>query len=88
MFNPGDNPVTVDFTLYGAQAGAPEGTLQKEVGPQKLVEFNHILDKINPAQDGEIKRLEVTVNTPVYIRAFRVNASGDPITMEPFVLVP
>ena len=36
-------------------------------------------------QDGEVKRLEVTLSDFALARVFRVNSTGDPITIEPFV---
>jgi len=84
VFNPGAEPVTATFEMYGAD-GEPEGTLQRTVEPCRLEHYNSILDLVDPNQDGGVKRVDVTLDGFAWARAFRVNATGDPITLEPFV---
>jgi hypothetical protein len=83
FFNPGDSRVDVTMKLYD-DAGEFEGSWTRGVRPLELVHVNNIISKINPPQDGGVKRLEVTTTGPVHARAFRVNPTGDPITIEPF----
>jgi hypothetical protein len=83
FFNPGDARVDVTMKLYN-DAGALEGEWSRSVRPLELAHVNNIISKIDPSQDGGVKRLEVTVTGAVHARAFRVNTTGDPITIEPF----
>jgi hypothetical protein len=83
FFNPGGARVDVTKKLYG-DAGHLEGEQTCGVRPLELVHVNNIISKIDPSQDGGVKRLEVSTTGPVHARAFRVNPTGDPITIEPF----
>ncbi len=83
FFNPGSSPVQARMSLY-ADDGGLEGTWTRSIRAMELVHVNNIINRINSSQDGEVKRLEVTVNGPLFARAFRVNPYGDPITIEPF----
>lgn len=65
-------------------AGGLEGEWTRGVRSLELVHVNNIISKIDPSHDGGVKRLEVTTTGPVHARAFRVNTTGDPITIEPF----
>jgi hypothetical protein len=49
----------------------------------ELVQTNSIIPAINPNHGGRDKRLEVSATGPLYVRAFRVNRDGDPITIPP-----
>jgi hypothetical protein len=84
VFNPGEKALTASFTMFGAD-GEEEGSIQKRVGAGKLMHYNHILDLINESQDGGIKRIEVVLDGYAWVRVFRVNSTGDPITLRPFV---
>ena len=84
VFNLSEEALTARFTMFGS-AGEEEGSIQKTVGAGKLMQYNHILDLINSSQDGEVKRLKVTLSDFAWVRVFRVNSTGDPITIEPFV---
>ena len=83
FFNPGEDRVEVTIKLYD-DAGALEGEWTRNVRPMELVHVNNIITTISSAQDGGVKRLEVSVTAPVHARVFRVNTTGDPITIEPF----
>jgi hypothetical protein len=83
FFNPGDSRVDVTMRLFD-DSGELEGEWTRGVRSLELVHVNNIVSKINPSQDGGVKRLEVTTTGPVHARAFRVNTTGDPITIEPF----
>jgi hypothetical protein len=66
------------------EAGVLEGEWTRRVRPMELVHVKIIISKINPSQDGGVKRLEVTTTGPLHARAFRVNTTGHPISIEPF----
>lgn len=82
-FNPGSSPVTLTVKLVDGATGASEGQTQLTVRAGELIQTNGIIPVINPQQNGEPKRLEVRATGPVYVRAFRVNRDGDPITIPP-----
>jgi hypothetical protein len=82
-FNPGTSPVTVTVKVVDGATGAAEGQTQLTVRGGELIQTNGIIQVVNPSQNGNVKRLEVTATGPVYVRAFRVNQYGDPITIPP-----
>ncbi len=82
-FNPGTEEVEVTLHLHDGASGADEGSTTLTVRPGELVQANSVVAAIAPAQDGAPKRLAVTVDGPVFLAAFRVNPSGDPVTIQP-----
>lgn len=82
-FNPGSAPVTLTVQLVDGATGQTEGQTQLTVRGGEMIQTNNILAVINPSQNGQVKRLEVTATGPLYVRAFRVNRDGDPITIPP-----
>ena len=82
-FNPGSATVTLTVELYDGATGASEGQTTLTVRGGELVQTNSIIPVINPNHGGRDKRLEVSATGPLYVRAFRVNRDGDPITIPP-----
>jgi hypothetical protein len=82
-FNAGTATVTLTVALYDGATGASEGQIALTVRGGELVQTNSIIPVINPNHGGRDKRLEVSANGPLYVRAFRVNRDGDPITIPP-----
>lgn len=82
-FNPGSSPVTLTVELVDGATGVSEGQTQLTVRAGELIQTNGIIAVINPGQNGQVKRLEVRSTGPLYVRAFRVNRDGDPITIPP-----
>jgi hypothetical protein len=80
-FNPGESVVTLNVEVFDGASGESEGETQLTVRAGELIQANSIIATVNPTQDGEVKRLEVTSTGPLYLRAFRVNRDGDPITI-------
>ncbi len=83
VFNPGTATVTVSVAVFDGATGAAEGQTQLTVRGGELIQTNSIIAVVKPNQNGQVKRLAVTANGPVYVRAFRVNRYGDPITIPP-----
>jgi len=81
-FNPGDDEVELALTLYDGSTGASEGQTSFTVAAGELVQTNNIISVINPDQDGAPKRLELTTDGDVFVKAFRVNPTGDPVTID------
>ncbi len=84
-FNPGGSDVTLTVTMFSVDNVA-EGSLTRTVRPGELLRVNNVVSAIHPAQDGEIKRLRITVSGPLHVLAYRVNATGDPVTLRPIEL--
>jgi len=82
-FNPGTADVTLTVEAYDGATGESEGETDLTVRGGELIQTNSIIAVVNPSQDGEVKRLEVSATGPLYVRAFRVNRDGDPITIPP-----
>ena len=82
-FNPGSTTVTLNVEVYDGSTGRSEGETDLTVRGGELVQINSIIAGVNPGHDGEVKRLEVRATGSVYVRAFRVNRDGDPITIPP-----
>ena len=83
IFNPGDDDVDVTISLFGTSTGAsPEGAITRTVRAGELIQINNIVKVISPEQTGGVHRLELTTTGDVFAQAFRVNASGDPITID------
>ncbi len=84
-FNPGNGDeeiVEIELALYDGATGAYEGITRLSIDAGKLVQMNSIIEVVNPAQDGGVKRLEITVDGMVFLKAFRNNANGDPVTID------
>lgn len=84
FFNPGADPLTFSVRAFG-DGDVPEGEVVRSLAGEALIQVNNILREANPQVDGGVKRLEVTVDRPCYVLAFRVNPTGDPITIPPAV---
>lgn len=82
-FNPGTTAVTLTVKVYDGATGGFEGQSALAVRGGELIQTNSIIQAVNPAQNGQVKRLEVSATGPLYVRAFRVNRDGDPITIPP-----
>jgi hypothetical protein len=82
-FNPGATPVTLTAEVFNGATGVSEGTTQLTVRGGELIQTNSIIQVVNPGQNGQAKWLEVQATGPLYVRAFRVNKDGDPITIPP-----
>lgn len=83
FFNPGEQPLTYRVELF-SDSGASEGELEDALAGNTLVHVNSIVQVIDPQQDGGVKRLEVTVDRRAFCLGFRVNPTGDPITLPTF----
>ena len=81
-FNPASAEATVTLELFDQATGQSEGTTEITVRGQELVHVNAIIKAINADHDETEKRLEITVSGAVYLQAFRVNAWGDPVTLD------
>ena len=82
-FNPGSATVTLNVEVYDGATGRSEGDIDLTVRGGELIQRNSIIAVVNPGHNGDVKRLEVEATGPVYVRAFRVNRDGDPITIPP-----
>ena len=82
FFNPGTSAATVEVSLFNGADGAFEGVRTFTVPGQQLDQLNTIIPLINPSHDGNEKRIEVTVDQPVYGAMFRVNPWNDPVTFD------
>lgn len=82
-FNPGTAAVTIEVKVYDGATGRSDGETKLTVRGGELIQVNNIIAVVDPNQDGAVKRLEVEASGPVYVRAFRVNKDGDPITIPP-----
>jgi hypothetical protein len=83
MFNPGDEDVEITISMYGTTTGiAPLGTITRTVEAGELIQINNILNVVSAGQGGGVHRLELTTTGDIFAQAFRVNATGDPITID------
>ena len=46
-------------------------------------QFTRVLSLVNPGQDGASKRLELSVDGPLFVIGSRINLTGDPVTLLP-----
>jgi len=83
VLNLGDADVGLAAAVYGAD-GAFEGMVQRTVRAGEQLRVNNVLRAANPSLDDGFKRIEVTADGPLYALAYRVNATGDPVTLRPF----
>ena len=79
-FNPGTVDMILTVALFSADNVA-EGSIQRTVRPGELVRVNNIVSAVNAVQDGEVKRLAVTVSGPLHVLGYKVNGTGDPVTL-------
>jgi hypothetical protein len=84
VFNPNAGVVEVTVSLFNAIDGAAEGSRTWTVRAGELIQINNVIARINPDHDDREKRIEVVVNGPVHMNAFRVNPWGDPVTLRAF----
>jgi len=82
FFNPSAEAAEVLAVLYDGRSGEAEGEQTFLVPGEELVQVNGVIGRINSEHDGRPKRLEVTVDRPLFGKAFRVNRDGDPITID------
>jgi len=82
-FNPGTGLATLKVEVFDGATGTSEGSTNLTVRAGELIQTNSIIAVVNPGQNGNPKRLEVTASAPLYVRAFRVNKDGDPVTIPP-----
>jgi hypothetical protein len=80
-FNPGSQSARLTVRLFDGESGLLEGSRYWIIESQELIHINNVLRKINGSVDGEEKRIEVTVDRPVYFQAYRVNTWGDSVTL-------
>lgn len=81
-FNPGPHDATVTLRMYDDD-GPFEGERSWLVRAGEEVRINFVAGAIKPSQDGRRKHLLITSTWPVHALVFRVNGSGDPITVRP-----
>lgn len=81
-FNPVSTTATVTLELFDQETGQLEGTFSFDVRGEELVHLNAVIKEINPDHDESPKRIEVTTTGPVYLQAFQVNSTGDPVTVD------
>jgi hypothetical protein len=81
VFNPGSTAARVRVTLFNGSDGALEGSREWVVEGEELIHINNVMQKINAAIEGREKRLEIRVESPVFVQAYRVNTWGDSATL-------
>jgi hypothetical protein len=81
IFNPGSTSASVSVSLFNGADGAFEGSRDWVVESEELIHINNVMRKINAEIDGQEKRLEISVDRPVFVQAFRVNTWGDSVTL-------
>lgn len=83
VLNLGSVDVLLSASVFGAD-GAFEGMVERTVRAGEQLRVNNVLRAANPSLDDGFKRIEVTADGPLYALAYRVNATGDPVTLRPF----
>jgi len=81
--NPGKNDAQISLDLYDGPTGRHEGSLTVTLRGGELKQVNNVLDEVSQSQNGGVKRLQVTTDRAVFVKWFRVNASGDLVTIDP-----
>ncbi len=84
-FNPGDQTVLVQLEMFDGATGTRDGATTLTVRGGELVQANNIIEQITAQHGGGSKRLAVTVSGEVFVKAFRVNGNGDPVTIDAVV---
>ena len=82
-FNPASREARVRVEVIDQASGLGEGFKEYLVRSEELIHVNEIVADIVPEHDEAPKRLEITVDGPVHLLAFGVNATGDPVTLAP-----
>ena len=83
-FNGGSDRATLAVQLYDAATGRLEGGAGFTLQGEELMHVNDFIATIDPEHDEEEKRIRVEVSGRVYMQVFRVNSSGDPVTLSAF----
>jgi hypothetical protein len=83
-FNPGADDVTLRLTAFDLTGQQQGTTVERTVRGQELLRLNRVLELLGATAGEDSKRLLVTVDGPVHVLAYRVNRSGDPVTLTPF----
>jgi hypothetical protein len=81
VFNPGSQPALLTVSLFNGSDGEAEGSISWPIEGQELIQINSVMKKINSDLDGSGKRIEISVDRPVYLQVFRVNTWGDSVTL-------
>ena len=81
VFNPGSESAVVTVSLFNGSDGTYEGSRSWTIEGQELIQINNVMRKINNAVNGDEKRIEISVDRPVYLQAFRINTWGDSVTL-------
>ena len=81
-FNPGEDDAQISLDLYDGATGSHEGSMTITLRGGELRQVNNVIEEINRHQNGGVKRLQVTVDRSAFVKGFRVNASGDPVTID------
>jgi len=84
-FNPGAQDAKIDLGLVDGVSGAHEGTLTMNVRAGELVQVNNVIERITSLHGGKVKRLVITASGEVFLKGFRINANGDPVTLDPIL---
>ncbi len=82
-FNPANAEVRLTLVLIDQASGNSEGSTEITVHGEELIHLNAVINEINPDHDDAPKRISVSVSGPLYVQAFRINATGDPLTLDP-----
>ncbi len=85
VFNPGPDDAQVDLVMFDGTTGARDGNTTMTVRAGALVQVNNIIEVIKPGAGTHVKRLAVLVSGEVFMKAFRVNGNGDPVTIDAVV---
>ena len=71
----------ITVTLFNGSDGSVEGVRSWVVEGQELIQVNNFMKKIKDRVNGAEKRIEVSVDRPVFMHVFRVNTWGDSVTL-------
>jgi hypothetical protein len=83
VFNPGSQSVRLTVILFDGDNGSIEGSRYWIIESHESIHINNVMKKINSSVDGGEKRIEISVDRPVYLQAYRVNTWGDSVTLRP-----
>jgi hypothetical protein len=82
VFNPGTRSARLTVSLFSGNDGTMQGTRYWIIEGEELIHINNLMRKINDEVGGGEKRIEISVDRPVYAQAFRVNTWGDSVTLK------
>ena len=68
--------------MFDGATGEQEGSLQLTVQGGELVQVNKVIPEVAADHGGGVKRFTVSVSGDLFRKAFRVDATGDPITID------